>query len=116
MGSGTGMGSRARVAFKDERPVRGVRPAWVHMGSGGAEDMEAVVEGVAPKEERGRLLRRQKEGPPKLDLLEIPGVGPRNRRKLVDKGIAGVAELKQLYRDKVNCCYHGYCSPFMVYK
>lgn len=36
------------------------------------------------------------------DLLTIPGVGPRNLRKLVDKGIGGVAELKQLYRDKVN--------------
>lgn len=35
------------------------------------------------------------------DLLAIPGVGPRNLRKLVEKGIGGVAELKQLYRDKV---------------
>ncbi|CAL0312647.1 unnamed protein product [Lupinus luteus] len=34
------------------------------------------------------------------DLLAIPGVGPRNLRKLVQKGIAGVAELKQLYKDK----------------
>ncbi|XP_019446585.1 PREDICTED: uncharacterized protein LOC109349960 isoform X2 [Lupinus angustifolius] len=34
------------------------------------------------------------------DLLAIPGVGPRNFRKLVQKGIAGVAELKQLYKDK----------------
>lgn len=35
------------------------------------------------------------------DLLTIPGVGPRNLRKLVEKGIAGVAELKKLYKDKV---------------
>lgn len=35
------------------------------------------------------------------DLLIIPGVGPRNLRKLVDKGIGGVEILKQLYRDKV---------------
>ena len=35
------------------------------------------------------------------DLLTIPGVGPRNLRKLVEKGIGGVAELKQLYKDKV---------------
>ncbi|KAK6932073.1 Deoxynucleoside kinase domain [Dillenia turbinata] len=35
------------------------------------------------------------------DLLTIPGVGPRNLRKLVDKGIEGVAQLKQLYKDKV---------------
>ncbi|KAF3793196.1 Deoxycytidine kinase [Nymphaea thermarum] len=34
------------------------------------------------------------------DLLTIPGVGPRNLRKLVDNGIEGVADLKQLYRDK----------------
>lgn len=35
------------------------------------------------------------------DLLTIPGVGLRNLRKLVDKGFGGVAELKQLYKDKV---------------
>lgn len=34
------------------------------------------------------------------ELLAIPGVGPRNLRKLVDKGFDGVAQLKQLYRDK----------------
>ncbi|KAI7739414.1 hypothetical protein M8C21_010757 [Ambrosia artemisiifolia] len=34
------------------------------------------------------------------DLLTIPGVGPRNLRKLVEKGIMGVAELKQVYKDK----------------
>lgn len=59
-----------------------------------------------------RLQRRQRgssspsslssgSGPANVDLLTIPGVGPRNLRKLVDKGIGGVAELKQLYRDKV---------------
>jgi hypothetical protein len=54
-----------------------------------------------------RLNRRQKSSssspessnPP--DLLAIPGVGPRNFRKLVQKGIQGVAQLKQLYKDKV---------------
>ncbi|WJX30371.1 hypothetical protein P8452_18921 [Trifolium repens] len=53
-----------------------------------------------------RLNRRQKasssspesSNPP--DLLAIPGVGPRNFRKLVQKGIQGVAQLKQLYKDK----------------
>ncbi|KAK1687252.1 hypothetical protein QYE76_048100 [Lolium multiflorum] len=34
------------------------------------------------------------------ELLAIPGVGPRNQRKLVEKGFDGVAQLKQLYRDK----------------
>lgn len=53
-----------------------------------------------------RLNRRQQKAesssssssPP--DLLAIPGVGPRNFRKLVQKGIQGVAQLKQLYKDK----------------
>ncbi|CAN6463850.1 unnamed protein product [Victoria cruziana] len=44
------------------------------------------------------------------DLLTIPGVGPRNLRKLVDKGIEGVADLKQLYRDK----FFGESSQKMV--
>jgi predicted flap endonuclease-1-like 5' DNA nuclease len=35
------------------------------------------------------------------DLLTVPGIGPRNMEKLVSKGIAKLAELKQLYRDKV---------------
>ncbi|XP_020245990.1 uncharacterized protein LOC109823937 [Asparagus officinalis] len=44
------------------------------------------------------------------DLLTIPGVGPRNLRKLVDKGFAEVAQLKQLYRDK----FFGKSSQKMV--
>ncbi|KAI4320193.1 hypothetical protein MLD38_033699 [Melastoma candidum] len=96
----TGKGSRDLGAFKDVRPVRGGRPAWVHTGVGDAMEDAEGREGVVVKEEVGRVLRRQKDGSPKLDLLAIPGVGPRNLRKLVDKGIAGVAELKQLYRDK----------------
>lgn len=61
-------------------------------------------EGKEEKEKPIRLNRRQKssgvlvESP---DLLTIPGVGPRNLRKLVENGIQGVAELKQLYKDKV---------------
>lgn len=35
-----------------------------------------------------------------LELLGIPGVGPRNLRKLVDGGLRDLARLKQLYRDK----------------
>ncbi|MQL88316.1 hypothetical protein Taro_020865 [Colocasia esculenta] len=35
-----------------------------------------------------------------FDLLNIPGVGPANLRKLVEKGIGGLAELKQLYKNK----------------
>ncbi|XXG65162.1 hypothetical protein AAC387_Pa05g2934 [Persea americana] len=44
------------------------------------------------------------------DLLTIPGVGLRNLRKLVEKGIGGVAELKQLYKDK----FYGQSSEKMV--
>jgi predicted flap endonuclease-1-like 5' DNA nuclease len=43
---------------------------------------------------------------PSPDLLTVPGIGPRNMEKLVAKGIAKLAELKQLYLDKVllsNC-------------
>ncbi|KAF0906242.1 hypothetical protein E2562_009247 [Oryza meyeriana var. granulata] len=35
-----------------------------------------------------------------VELLGIPGVGPRNLRKLVDGGFRDIARLKQLYRDK----------------
>ncbi|KAL2467607.1 P-loop containing nucleoside triphosphate hydrolase superfamily protein [Forsythia ovata] len=44
------------------------------------------------------------------NLLTIPGVGPRNLRKLVEKGFEGVAQLKQLYRDK----FFGKSSQKMV--
>ncbi|MED6199742.1 hypothetical protein PIB30_078793 [Stylosanthes scabra] len=63
-----------------------------------------------------RLHRRQRASsssspiPQNPDLLAIPGVGPRNLRKLVRKGIAGVAQLKQLYKDK----FFGKSSDKMV--
>nr|GEV76631.1 deoxynucleoside kinase [Tanacetum cinerariifolium] len=44
------------------------------------------------------------------DLLTIPGVGPRNLRKLVENGIGGVAELKKIYKDK----FYGKSSQTMV--
>lgn len=76
--------------------------AWYHT---------AAVEGVKgsekekSEEKTAKLSRRQKSGGGGLagnpDLLTIPGVGPRNLRKLVDYGIGDVAELKQLYKDKV---------------
>ncbi|KAM0939988.1 putative deoxycytidine kinase [Dioscorea sansibarensis] len=55
--------------------------------------------------QRTSSVRRQRggsNGPSgrNLELLTIPGVGPRNLRKLVDKGFEGVAQLKQLYKDK----------------
>ncbi|CAL5187319.1 unnamed protein product [Lathyrus oleraceus] len=62
-----------------------------------------------------RLNRRQKVSSSSSpssnpDLLAIPGVGPRNFRKLVQKGIQGVAQLKQLYKDK----FFGKSSDQMV--
>ncbi|TVU39789.1 hypothetical protein EJB05_13229, partial [Eragrostis curvula] len=35
-----------------------------------------------------------------LELLGVPGVGPRNLRKLVDFGLRDLARLKQVYKDK----------------
>lgn len=73
--------------------------AWYHTVA--AEGVKAEKE---KSQEKGLKLnnRRQKSGSGlDPDLLTIPGVGPRNLRKLVDNGIGGVAELKQLYKDKV---------------
>ncbi|KAK4859966.1 hypothetical protein QYF36_015117 [Acer negundo] len=92
--------SRAWVVMKKDVPGR----AWYHTvnavdGVQGGESDDGTEEKPPVK-----LHRRQKScggglvGNP--DLLAIPGVGPRNLRKLVDKGIGGVAELKQLYKDK----------------
>lgn len=47
----------------------------------------------------GASVARHVQGP-LPDLLTVPGIGPRNMEKLVSKGIARLAELKQLYRDK----------------
>ncbi|CAN4081443.1 unnamed protein product [Withania somnifera] len=64
-----------------------------------------------------RLHRRQRGGDggeggvlASPDLLTIPGVGPRNLRKLVQKGFVGVDQLKQLYRDE----FFGKSSETMV--
>ncbi|GAB2271923.1 hypothetical protein Dimus_006751 [Dionaea muscipula] len=116
---------RPWVVLKEARS--GYRVAWHYTaaGGGGSEAVSAVDgslgvgegDDVGREKENGsgnsdetpvRLSRRQRvsgtsgpSGPPgNPDLLKVPGVGPRNLRKLVDKGIAGLAELKQLYRDK----------------
>lgn len=74
----------------------------------GLDDREAETNSEEKPNKLSNSTRRQRAsssggsvvaGNP--DLLAIPGVGPRNLRKLVEKGIGGVAELKQLYRDKV---------------
>lgn len=78
-------------------------------GDGESETEEENEEGLnenkpelAENSSSRAIHRRQKAVvAANADLLTIPGVGPRNLRKLVDKGFAEVAQLKQLYRDKV---------------
>ncbi|KAL5843485.1 hypothetical protein ACOSQ4_009443 [Xanthoceras sorbifolium] len=94
--------SRAWLVIKKEGPGR----AWFHTVAA-VEGVKGGGESGNSNEEKppGKLNRRQKSSggggsPGNPDLLTIPGVGPRNLRKLVDNGIGGVAELKQLYKDK----------------
>ncbi|KQK06098.1 hypothetical protein BRADI_2g24390v3 [Brachypodium distachyon] len=106
---------------------RGPRPPpWLRCGGGGArrgmfcsvqparrEDGEAEEEkrmGAGARAAAERRLRGGNAVPGSGELLAIPGVGPRNLRKLVDNGFEGVAHLKQLYRDK----FFGKSSEKMV--
>ncbi|KAL9270764.1 Deoxycytidine kinase-like protein [Drosera capensis] len=128
--------NRPWVALKEAKS--GSRVAWVHTIAGdfgpkavgvANEGLEKEKEKENEKEEKGddggeagmmaaRLSgRRRGSGISGLlglsvnpDLLKVPGVGPRNLRKLVDKGIAGLDQLKQLYRDK----FRGDSSTKMV--
>lgn len=76
-----------------------------------AKGVDNLEYGKGAEERQVRVQRRQRNsgvgggvvvGNP--DLLTIPGVGPRNLRKLVEKGFDGVAQLKRLYKDKVYLC------------
>lgn len=106
---------RAWVVLKQSR----TSAAWfgavasASASDSGSEKGVPVTSGEEEKdsdnEERpaaARLHRRQRGGGGEggvlasPDLLTIPGVGPRNLRKLVQKGFMGVDQLKQLYRDK----------------
>lgn len=51
---------------------------------------------------RRRSVSLNKQSAVLHDLLTVPGIGPRNMEKFVAKGIEKVAELKQLYKDKVS--------------
>ncbi|KAG9444161.1 hypothetical protein H6P81_015501 [Aristolochia fimbriata] len=131
--------SRAWALFKESGPgALRLRSAWLHGRADGdsflvegmknSDNKGSDDPGAPTKEEtavsaasevRHRLSRRQRSPngpltPASLtgnpDLLTIPGVGPRNLRKLVDKGIEEVAQLKKLYRDK----FFGEASPKMV--
>lgn len=99
--------------------LEGVKGSDKGSNNGDSEcDVEGEEERKGGAEGRQRLQRERRhkgssgsaalQGNP--DLLIIPGVGQRNLRKLVDKGIEGVAELKQLYRDK----FFGESSQKMV--
>ncbi|KAI8013449.1 Deoxycytidine kinase [Camellia lanceoleosa] len=128
---------RAWVVLKENRT--GSRSTWFHTAASdkdsatasasasasaaaeGSKNLEGEIENGEESEKGSeekplRLHRRNKGSsvgvvmPGNPDLLTIPGVGPRNLRKLVEKGIAGVAELKQLYKDK----FFGKSSQKMV--
>ncbi|KAF5731561.1 hypothetical protein HS088_TW18G00241 [Tripterygium wilfordii] len=110
------------------------RPAWFHtvaavaaaadgssecqkgLGSGSGDDAEEGIMVEKEAEEKPVKLNRRQRGSgsggmaANVDLLTIPGVGPRNLRKLVEKGIGEVAQLKQLYKDK----FFGKSSQKMV--
>lgn len=66
---------------------------WLHSATGRARERR--------RRSIGASIARHAHGP-LPDLLTVPGIGPRNMEKLVAKGIAKLAELKQLYRDKVS--------------
>ncbi|KAL3641823.1 hypothetical protein CASFOL_012638 [Castilleja foliolosa] len=121
---------RPWVVLKEYKKSSGVvggphRTAWFstlagNLNKGGefpVEEGGSDVENAKAVEER-RVARRQRSGAGSggsvvagsPDLLTIPGVGPRNLRKLVEKGYDGVAQLKQLYRDK----FFGKSSQKMV--
>uniref|UniRef100_A0A7N0TQW6 Deoxynucleoside kinase domain-containing protein n=1 Tax=Kalanchoe fedtschenkoi TaxID=63787 RepID=A0A7N0TQW6_KALFE len=111
--------SRASLVFKDRR----FRKAWFCTAS---SEGEAVLGELSTDSSHDKLEtkpplkphRRQRiannQGtlglPVGPDLLTIPGIGPRNFRKLVENGIEGVAELKKLYKDK----FFGKSSQKMV--
>lgn len=81
--------------------------AWLGTRSGNSNsdcgDVSPENEGKKDGENVKNVQRRQRAAAVagNLDLLTIPGVGPRNLQKLVEKGFEGVAQLKQLYKDKV---------------
>lgn len=111
---------RAWVVLK-ESTMSGSRKAWFGTVGAGADKDAPVVEsgeiGLEDKAAPVKVQRRQRASTAGAspDLLTIPGVGPRNLRKLVEKGFSGVAQLKQLYKDKVifkNKKYILYFDPF----
>lgn len=97
--------SRSWVVMKEGRAwfhtaaVEGVKAAGSESQKEKSEDKTSSSVRVSRRRGGGAATGPGLVGNP--DLLTIPGVGPRNLRKLVDNGIGDVAELKQLYKDKV---------------
>ncbi|KAK1433339.1 hypothetical protein QVD17_10249 [Tagetes erecta] len=123
--------SRAWAVLKENRS--GSRVAWCHtsvfdkgasvlasaVGSEGNGENGDVVDEKPVKFSRRHRGSVSGDGgganaplllPGNPDLLTIPGVGPRNLRKLVENGIGGVAELKKIYKDK----FYGKSNQKMV--
>ncbi|XP_076953684.1 uncharacterized protein LOC143627847 [Bidens hawaiensis] len=115
--------SRAWAVLKENRI--GGKVAWLHTSafpdnevSASATRSEDNSSGDDGNDKSVKLNRRHRGfggsgGAPQFgnpDLLTIPGVGLRNLRKLVENGIGGVAELKQIYKDK----FFGESSQKMV--
>lgn len=65
------------------------------------DNMSFAAGGGGLHSDKVRLQRRRgTTGQKTVDLQMVPGIGPRNKQKLVQKGIGRVSDLKQLYRDK----------------
>ncbi|KAL4186980.1 hypothetical protein AMTRI_Chr09g36890 [Amborella trichopoda] len=104
--------------FHDEGEERGKKVEGAAADSDDDDEESRRLPGSDFQGRQQRLQRRQRgvgpqgsgSGSSSPDLLSIPGVGPRNMQKFVDKGIEKVSELKQLYRDK----FFGESSQKMV--
>ncbi|KAG6425181.1 hypothetical protein SASPL_115607 [Salvia splendens] len=113
---------RAWVVLKESNRYSGLgggshRAAWFSTLAGKSIKGGEFAVADENAEEEKRLQRRRSGGGGggavvvgSPDLLTIPGVGPRNLRKLVENGFEGVAQLKQLYKDK----FFGKSSEKMV--
>ncbi|KAK6116696.1 hypothetical protein DH2020_049578 [Rehmannia glutinosa] len=110
---------RAWVVFKESNnygSMSGPSRAWfgTHASNSDKGGGELLTEDDG-ENVKAKVQRRQRSGGGAAevgspDLLTIPGVGPRNLRKLVEKGFEGVAQLKQFYKDK----FFGKSSEKMV--
>ncbi|KAL8459665.1 hypothetical protein ACS0TY_036960 [Phlomoides rotata] len=103
-------GGSYRAAWYSTLAVNSSKGGEFPVAEGGSdvENAKGAEEKKSPRRQRGGSGGAVVVASP--DLLTIPGVGPRNLRKLVEKGFEGVAQLKQLYKDK----FYGESSEKMV--